>query len=372
MGTREKQAFALFGCLLLSLFVLNVFGVLSSYYLNLLGKYLSLTLLALGLDLVWGYAGILSLCQAIFFGLGAYAIGMHMMLEGSGQGVYGEKIPDFMVWNQIYKLPAFWKPFSSAAFALVAAIALPALCAALVGFLTFRRRVRGTYFAILSQAIAFAFWLMINRNEMMLGGTNGLTDFKSLFGFSLSDPVTQRGLYLVTAALAWGGLLACRLLVHARFGLVLRAARDNEKRLESLGYDVNQYKMVAFVLAGALAGLSGLLYSPQVGIITPSQVGVLPSLEVVIWVAFGGRGTLWGATLGAVAIGALRSFLTASYPRVWPMLLGSLFVLVTFFLPDGLLGLSGRVRHRRETLADENGDGARAGAPRAKAEAPAS
>lgn len=361
MERREKQAFALFGCLLISLFLLNVFGVLSDYYLNLFGKYLSLILLALGLDLVWGYAGILSLCQAIFFGLGAYAIGMHMMLAGSGQGVYGEQIPDFMVWNQIYELPAFWKPFHSLAFTLMAGVLLPALAAGLVGLLTFRRRVRGTYFAILSQAIAFAFWLMINRNEMMLGGTNGLTDFKSLLGFPLSNPATQRGLYLVTAVFAWGGLLACRLLVHARFGLVLRAARDNEKRLESLGYDVSRYKMAAFVLAGGLAGLSGLLYTPQVGIITPSQVGVLPSLEVVIWVAFGGRGTLWGAALGAVTINALRSFLTASYPRVWPILLGSLFVLVTIFLPAGLLGLGERARRKRaKGEGDENGQEAEA------------
>jgi urea transport system permease protein len=322
----------------------NWLGLLSDYYLNLFGKYLALALLALGMDLVWGYTGILSLCQAIFFGIGAYSIGMSMMLEGSGKGVYGEPVPDFMVWNQVYELPLFWKPYQHVLFALGSSVLLPVALAALIGWLTFRRRLRGTYFAILTQAIAFALWLLLNRNEMRLGGTNGLTDFKSLLGFSLSDPGTLRALYVLTAALLLGALLASRWLVRSKTGLVLQAIRDNERRVEFLGYDVATYKIFVFAVAAALAGLAGLLYAPQVGIITPSQVGVLPSLEIVIWVAFGGRGTLWGALVGAISINWLRSLLTASYPGLWPIILGGLFVGVILLFPRGLVGLVGQLR----------------------------
>jgi urea transport system permease protein len=323
--------------------LLNATGVVSDYYLNLFGKYLALAILALGLDLLWGYAGVLSLGQAIFFGMGAYSVGMSMLLASAGKGVYGEAIPDFMVWNQVYQLPLFWKPYRSLIFALLSAVFLPALLAALIGLVTFRRRLRGTYFAILTQAIAFAVWLMLNRNEMRLGGTNGLTDFKSILGFSLADPGTLRALYVVTALVLLGALVAARWLVRSKTGLVLEAIRDNERRLEFLGYDTARFKILAFAISAMLAGLAGLLYAPQVGIITPSQVGVLPSLEVVIWVAFGGRGTLWGAVLGAVSINWLRSVLTATYPTLWPIILGGLFVAVVMFFPSGLMGLAGRL-----------------------------
>jgi urea transport system permease protein len=325
----------------------NAVGLLSDYYLNLFGKYLALAILALGLDLIWGYTGILSLGQAIFFGLGAYAVGMHMLLEVSGKGVYGEPVPDFMIWNQVYRLPLFWKPFQSAIFALGAAVLVPALLAACLGLLTFRRRVRGTYFAILTQAVAFAVWLMLNRNEMKLGGTNGLTDFKALLGFSLGASGAQRALYVITALALVAALLLCRWLIRGKTGLVLQAIRDNERRLQFLGYDVARHKVFVFALSGALAGLAGLLYAPQVGIITPSQVGVLPSLEVVIWVAFGGRGTLWGPVVGAIAINWLRSILTATYPSLWPIILGALFVGVVLLLPHGLVGLLRHVRRRQ-------------------------
>lgn len=321
----------------------NAAGLVSDYYLNLFGKYLALAILALGMDLLWGYTGILSLGQAVFFGIGAYSIGMFMMLEGSGKGVYGEPVPDFMVWNQVYQLPLFWKPFKYFPLAVAAAVLLPALFALLVGLLTFRRRLRGTYFAILTQAIAFAVWLMINRNEMKLGGTNGLTDFKSVLGLSLNQPVTLRLLYMLTAVLLVAAFVACRALVRSKTGLVLQAIRDNERRLEFLGYDTSSFKIFVFAVAAALAGLAGLLYAPQVGIITPSQVGVLPSLEIVIWVAFGGRGTLWGAVLGAISINWLRSVLTATYPTLWPIILGGLFVGVVLLVPEGLVGVAARV-----------------------------
>jgi urea transport system permease protein len=334
--------------------LLNALGVVSDYYLNLFGKYLALAILALGLDLLWGYAGVLSLGQAIFFGLGAYSIGMSMLLSSAGKGVYGEAIPDFMVWNQVTHLPLFWKPFRSVLFAVASAILLPALLAALIGLVTFRRRLRGTYFAILSQAIAFAVWLMLNRNEMRLGGTNGLTDFKSILGFSLADPRTHRVLYMVTATVLLLSLLAARWLVRSKTGLVLEAIRDNERRLEFLGYNPAWFKILAFAISATLAGLAGMLYAPQVGIITPSQVGVLPSLEVVIWVAFGGRGSLWGAVIGAVSINWLRTVLTASYPTLWPIILGALFVTVVMLFPQGLMGLArriGAVRLGRRHLA---------------------
>jgi len=338
-------ALALFGVVfVLVLPMANAAGFLSDYYLNLFGKYLSLAILALGMDLIWGYTGILSLGQAIFFGIGAYAIGMGMMLEGSGKGVYGEPVPDFMIWNQVYQLPLFWKPFKYFPLAVLGAVLLPGLLAAAIGFLTFKRRVRGTYFAILTQAIAFATWLLVNRNEMKLGGTNGLTDFKSLLGFSLSRPGTQRALYVATAVLLLASLVLCRWLVRSKAGLVLQAIRDNERRLEFLGYNVNIYKIFVFALSGALAGVAGLLYAPQVGIITPSQIGVLPSLEIVIWVAFGGRGTLWGALVGAISINWLRSVLTGTYPRVWPIILGALFVGVIMLFPRGLIGLGTDLR----------------------------
>ncbi len=337
--------------------LMNVAGVVSDYYLNLFGKYLALAILALGLDLLWGYAGVLSLGQAIFFGIGAYSIGMSMLLASAGKGVYGEAIPDFMVWNQVYQLPLFWKPYRSLLFATLSATLLPALLGALIGLVTFRRRLRGTYFAILTQAIAFAVWLMLNRNEMRLGGTNGLTDFKSILGFSLADPGTLRALYVVTALVLLGALLAGRWLVRSKTGLVLEAIRDNERRLEFLGYDTARFKILAFAISAMLAGLAGLLYAPQVGIITPSQVGVLPSLEVVIWVAFGGRGTLWGAVLGAVSINWLRSVLTATYPTLWPIILGGLFVAVIMFVPQGLMGVGRRaavfLMGRRSVLAEE-------------------
>ena len=344
----------------------NLAGFVSDYYLNLFGKYLALAVLALGMDLIWGYMGVLSLGQAIFFGIGAYSIGMHMLLEGSGKGVYGEPVPDFMVWNQVYQLPLFWKPYKSAPVALAAAVLLPAGLAALIGLLTFRRRLRGTYFAILTQAIAFAVWLMFNRNEMRLGGTNGLTDFKSILGFSLSAPATLRVLYLITALALGAALVLARWLVQSKSGLVLQAIRDNERRLEFLGYDTSAYKILVFAISGALAGLGGMLYAPQVGIITPSQIGVLPSLEIVIWVAFGGRGTLWGALLGAVSINWLRSVLTGTYPRLWPIILGGLFVTVIMFFPEGLLGVGSRLKAvlaRRVPLAPAAAPAARAYPP---------
>jgi urea transport system permease protein len=264
---------------------------------------------------------------------------MYLMLESSGQGVYGEAIPDFMIWNRVTTLPLYWVPFKSFPIAVLASILVPAVAAAFIGFLTFRRRVGGTYFAILTQAMAFATWLMFNRNELNLGGTNGLTDFKSILGFSLHDPGTKRSLYLLTAFFVVASYAFCRWLVGSKLGLVMTAIRDQEQRVRFLGYPVAQYKIFIFAVAAALAGLGGGLYVTQVGIITPSQIGVLPSLEIVVWVAFGGRNSLIGALIGAVGINAARSWLTGHFPEWWPIILGGLFVSVVLLLPNGIIGL---------------------------------
>ena len=315
----------------------------SDFTLNRFGKFLAFAILALGIDLIWGYTGILSLGHGVFFGLGAYAIGMYMMLAIGTESVYGSTLPDFMVWTQVKELPFFWKPFYSFPFALAAALLLPTLFALIFGFLAFRSRIKGVYFAIITQALALSAWLVFNRNETRLGGTNGLTDFKTLLGFRLSEPGTQRGLYVLTVLCLGLAYFVCRWIIRSRTGRVLVAIRDSEQRVLFSGYSPANYKLFVFVVSAALAGLAGALYVPQVGIITPAQIGVLPSLEMVIWVAVGGRGSLIGAVLGAVGVNWARSVLTNSFPDLWPFFLGGLFVAVVLFFPDGLVGVARRV-----------------------------
>ena len=312
---------------------------LSDFRLNQFGKFLCFAILALGLDLIWGYCGVLSLGQGVFFGLGAYCMGMYLSLQIGSESVYGSELPDFMVWTQVKELPLFWYPFKSFWGGLLGALLVPMLVAAVFGVLSFRSRIKGVYFAILTQALAFAAWLVFNRNETRLGGTNGLTDFKQALGFRLTDPATQRGLYLLTVLALCAAYLLCRWIVASRAGQVLIAIRDSEQRVTFSGYTPWVYKLFVFVVAAGLAGLSGMLYVPQVGIITPAQIGVLPSLEVVIWVAVGGRGTLIGAVVGAVAVNYGRSVLTNSFPEAWPFILGGLFVVGVTLFPDGLVGI---------------------------------
>jgi urea transport system permease protein len=309
---------------------------LSDFSLNRFGKFLAFAILALGLDLIWGYTGILSLGQGVFFGLGAYCMGMHMMLTIGKESVYGSDMPDFMVWNQVKELPFFWKPFYSFPAAVIGALLVPMAFALVFGFFAFRSRIKGVYFAIITQALALAAWLVFNRNDTNLGGTNGLTDFKQVLGYRLSDPGTQRALYVITVLCLGAAYLLCRWIIRSRAGRVLVAVRDSEKRVVFSGYTPPSYKL--FVSAG-LAGLAGLLYVPQVGIITPAQIGVLPSLEMVIWVAVGGRGSLAGAVLGAVSVNYGRSVLTNYFPELWPFILGGLFVLVVLLFPDGMVGM---------------------------------
>jgi len=312
---------------------------LSDFSLNRFGKFLAFAILALGLDLIWGYTGILSLGQGVFFGLGAYCMGMHMMLTIGKESVYGSDLPDFMVWNQVKELPLFWKPFYSFPVAIIGAMLVPMLFALVFGFFAFRSRIKGVYFAIITQALALAAWLVFNRNDTNLGGTNGLTDFKQVLGYRLSESGTQRVLYVITVLCLGASYLLCQWIIRSRAGRVLVAVRDSEKRVVFSGYTPANYKLFVFVVSAGLAGLAGLLYAPQVGIITPAQIGVLPSLEMVIWVAVGGRASLAGAVLGAVSVNYGRSILTNYFPELWPFILGGLFVLVVLFFPDGLVGI---------------------------------
>lgn len=353
--SRETLSFYLVGLVLLVVLpVLNVLPAedtwlhLSDFRLNQFGKFLAFAILALGLDLIWGYCGVLSMGQGVFFGFGAYCMGMYLALQIGTESVYGSELPDFMVWTQVKELPFFWYPFKSFWGGFLGAILVPVLFATIFGFLAFRSRIKGVYFAIITQALAFAAWLVFNRNETRLGGTNGLTDFKQVLGYRLSDPSTQRGLYLLTVLALGAAYLFCRWIVASRAGKVLIAIRDSESRVTFSGYTPWRYKLFVFVVAAGLAGLAGMLYVPQVGIITPAQIGVLPSLEVVIWVAVGGRGTLIGAILGAVAVNYGRSVLTNYFPEAWPFILGGLFVVVVTLFPDGLLGMIRKVTERKK------------------------
>ena len=326
-----------------------------NFTLNLFGKFLTYAILALGLDLLWGYTGVLSLGHGVFFGLGAYAMGMHLMLEIGTQSVYQNALPDFMVWNQVKTLPLFWRPFYSATFTLIAVVAVPVIVGLVFGFLAFRSRIRGVYFSIITQAFAFSAWLVFNRNEMNLGGTNGLADFKTIFGYRLNQTSTQRALYVATALTLVAAYVLCRWITRTRAGKVLVAIRDSETRVLFSGYAPANYKLFVFVVSAALAGIAGALYAPQVGIITPAKMGVLPSIEMVVWVAAGGRGTLVGAVLGAFGVNWIQSWLTTSYPDFWLLFLGALFMAVVLFVPDGVLGAIGRLAGRARRVLHGRG-----------------
>jgi urea transport system permease protein len=253
-----------------------------------------------------------------------------------------------MVWNRVTELPLFWKPFYSVPFTLLAILVVPAVFAYVFGYLTFRSRIRGVYFSIITQALALSTWLLFNRNAMNLGGTNGLSGFKSIFGFTLNSATTQRGLYVATALTLCGAYLVCRWITRSPAGRVLVAVRDSETRVLFSGYSPAAFKLFVFVISAVLAGVAGALYVPQVGIITPAKIGVLPSIEMIIWVAVGGRGTLLGPVVGALGVNWLQSLLTTRYPDLWLLVLGGLFVAVVLFFPDGVVGtaqkLIGRVR----------------------------
>lgn len=356
---REKASLALSLLALLLLPLLNVLGLFSDLHLNLLGRYFCFALAALGIGLIWGQTGILSLCQALFFCLGGYCIGMHMLLETGTAGVYGTVLPDFMVWNQVKELPLFWKPFRFFPLALLLALAVPVLFAAVFGFFAFRSRIKGVYFSIITQALALAMWLIFLRNETLLGGTNGLTDFKTLLGLDLAAPSTKRLLYLAAAAALIAAYLGSRALLASKFGMILVAIRDSEQRVRFTGFSVARYKLAVFAFAAFLAALGGILYVPQTGIITPGRMDVKSSLEMIVWVAVGGRATLAGPIFGALGVSLCYSWLTGTLPGSWLYFLGFLFIAVVLFFPDGLVGAFGRLAHRMKNA------GFRPGAARA-------
>lgn len=320
----------------------------SRYGLTLIGKYLCYAMLALAVDLIWGYCGILSLGHAAFFSVGGYAIGMYLMREIGPRGVYGDPIlPDFMVFLNWKSLPWFWHGFNHFWFALLMVVLAPGLLALAFGWLAFRSRVTGVYFSIITQALTYALMLAFFRNDMGFGGNNGFTDFKDILGFSLDSDRTRLVLLVVTAIMLAGSYIACRAIVSSRAGRVIRAIRDAENRTRFLGYRVESYKLWVFVFSAVLAGIAGALYVPQIGIINPSEFSPISSIEVVIWVAVGGRGTLFGAAAGAVLVNYAKTYFTSALPEVWNYALGALFVLVTLFLPQGIVGLIPLVLRKR-------------------------
>ena len=313
---------------------------LPTYIVTLLGKYLCFALLALSLDLVWGFCGILSLGHGAFFALGGYAFGMHLMREIGERGVYGNPIlPDFMVFLNWDKLPWYWWGFDSFIFTAFMVLLVPGLLALIFGWFAFRSRVTGVYLSIITQALTYALMLAFFLNEFGFGGNNGLTDFKDVLDIDLQADSTRRGLFLLSSLALAGGYILCRWLLQTQYGKVLISVRDAESRSRFLGYRTENYKLFAFVVAAMLAGLAGALYVPQVGIINPGEFSPLNSIEIVVWVALGGRGFLYGAIIGAIVVNVLKSYLTIISPEIWIIFLGLIFILVTIYLPNGLTDL---------------------------------
>jgi urea transport system permease protein len=326
---------------------------ISTYGLALIGKYLCYALLAMAVDLIWGYCGILSLGHAAFFSLGGYAMGMYLMRQIGPRGVYGDPIlPDFMVFLNWKSLPWFWHGFNHFGFALLMVVLVPGALALAFGWFAFRSRVTGVYLSIITQALTYALMLAFFRNDMGFGGNNGFTDFKDILGFSLGSDRVRVVLLVITAVMLAASYLACRMIVSSRAGRVIRAIRDAESRTRFLGYRVESYKVWVFAFSAVLAGIAGALYVPQIGIINPGEFSPINSIEVVIWVAVGGRGTLYGAAAGAVLVNYAKTYLTSAFPDAWNYALGALFILVTLFLPRGIIGLLS-VRERNQAKMEQ-------------------
>jgi urea transport system permease protein len=323
---------------------------LPSHWVPLIGKYLCYALLALAVDLIWGYCGILSLGHGAFFALGGYAMGMYLMRQIGSRGVYGNaQLPDFMVFLNWKELPFFWYGFDYFAYAILMVMLVPGLLAFVFGWFAFRSRVTGVYLSIITQALTFALMLGFFRNNFGFGGNNGLTDFKDILRLNIQAPSTRAALFSASALALALGYLLCRFLVTSKFGMVLVAVRDEEPRARFLGYRVENYKLVAFVVSAVLAGIAGALYVPQVGIINPSEFSPANSIEIIVWVAVGGRGTLVGAALGAVVVNYAKTyFTTGMLAPYWLFALGGLFIMVTLLFPKGIVGtLSAWFRRER-------------------------
>lgn len=324
---------------------------LSDFNITVFGKYLCYAVLALGVNILWGYTGLLSLGQALFFSLGGYCLGMHLMLLIGKLGQYKSDLPDFMVFLEFPKrfpetggLPPHWIPFKHFWVAAAMVVLVPAVVSYIFGWLAFRSRIKGVYFSILSQALTYAAMLMFFRNDFTFGGNNGLTDFKFILGRDINTPDTKRLLYLASALLLLGTYCLCRWLTATKFGLIQRAIRDSENRVLFSGYATAHFKLFVFVLSGIICGLGGALFVPQVGIINPSEMAPEKSLEAVVWCAVGGRGTLIGPIIGAIAVNAGKSYATRAFPEQWLYLLGGMFILVTLFMPNGIVGIPAQIR----------------------------
>ncbi|WP_273652311.1 urea ABC transporter permease subunit UrtC [Cellulomonas fimi] len=327
-------------------------AVLSDFRLNLLGKFLCLAMVAVGIGLAWGRGGMLTLGQGVFFGLGGYLMAMHLKLADAGPG----GVPDFMLLYGDGTVPGWWEPFRSPVVTILAILLLPAGLAALLGLAVFKRRVRGAYFAILSQALAAAFAILLIGQQKVTGGTNGLNGFQGFFGYDLSDPVNKRMLYYIAAVVLLLMVAAVRLLMRSRYGELLVAVRDQENRVRFLGYDPALVKVVAYTVAAAFAAIGGALFTPIVGIISPADVGVVPSIAFLVGVAIGGRATLLGPVLGAIGVSWAETSLSESFPSFWTYFQGALFIVVVAFLPNGLASLGQVWRRRRGGSGAGSGD----------------
>lgn len=322
-------------------------GIVELHNVNRLGRFMCFAVAAIGIDLIWGCTGVLSLCQAVFFCMGGYAMAMFLSLPQGGGDVRADynNIPQFFFFNNVDKLPGFWKPFESMPVAIAIALLLPAVSSAMFGFFIFRSRVRGVYFSIITQAVAWGAYLLLSRNEMLLGGTNGLTNFYKPLN---QAKVWVIGLYLASVAAVIAAFLICRAVMRSRAGRVLLAVRDNESRLLFAGYRPERYKVFAFCVGAVLAAVGGMLYAPQNAIITPNIMRVSDSIWMVVWVALGGRGKLWGAILGTLLVRYTESILTTALPDHWLYIQGAMFIAVVLLFPEGFVGQWQRIEEQVE------------------------
>jgi len=328
----------------------------SSFWITLVGKFMCYAVVALAMDLIWGYTGILSLGQGLFFALGGYGLGMYLMRQIGRDGVYKSDLPDFMVFLDWKELPWYWVGSDSFLWAIFLVVAVPGLLAFVFGFFAFRSRIKGVYFSIITQALTYAAMLAFFRNDMGFGGNNGFTDFKRILGYPITAPEMRTALYVLSGLYLLGALALARWIITSKLGRVLTAIRDQESRLMFLGYRTLYFKLFVWTVAAIMSGVAGALYVPQVGIINPSEMSPANSIEIAIWAAVGGRGTLFGPILGAFAVNGAKSWFTVAYPEFWLYFLGGLFVLVTLLLPRGLMGLFEKLRTRRpaaEAAPDE-------------------
>jgi urea transport system permease protein len=326
---------------------------LGDWGIALVAKIMCYAICALAMDLIWGYTGILSLGHGLYFALGGYAMGMYLMRQIGHDGNYRSDLPDFMVFLDWKELPWTWAGSSSLVFQLVLVVAAPALVAGVFGWFAFRSRIKGVYFSIITQASTFAAMLLFFRNETGFGGNNGFTDFKRIAGVPIALPSTRMALFVLTGFTLVGFYLLARAIVNSKFGRVLQAIRDAETRVMFTGYDPLRYKLAIWVLSAAMCGVAGALYVPQVGIINPSEMSPAASIEMAVWCAVGGRGTLLGPVLGAFFVNGAKSWFTQAFPEVWLYFLGALFIAVTLFLPRGPLGIAASLRREKGVEASE-------------------